>query len=134
DGTVSLRHAGVCFALALLLLPWSARAQKASMECTDEGAPCASGGPCPLKNLPYEEFISAPPSDRNSRNVPPVAERPFDPEAGPRILVKGFIVEGVTPNPGADVTPQGAQAAANTAFAQEASGAAEVRMTVGHMV
>jgi hemolysin activation/secretion protein len=133
-GRVSLRHAGVCFALTLLLFPWSARAQQQTMECTDDSSPCAAGGSCPLRNLPYEEFIAAPPSDRGGRNIPPVADRPFDPETGERILVKGFVVDGVTPNPEAGVTPEGAQAAANAAFARETNGAAEGRMTVGHMV
>lgn len=133
-GTVSLRHAGVCFALTLVLLPWSARAQQQRMECTDDSSPCATGGPCPLKNLPYEEFITAPPTSRGGRNIPPVSDRPFDPESGDRMLVKGFVVDGVTPNPESGVTPETVQAAANAAFARETNGAPEGRMTVGHMV
>jgi len=130
-GAVSLRRTGVAVAAALLLFPWGLRAQ--DLECTTETG-CDAGGPCPLKNLPYEEFIAAPPSDRGGRNIPAVVDRPFDPESGDRILVKGFVVDGVIPNPRLGVTPETAQAAANAAFARETSGAAEGRMTVGHMV
>jgi hemolysin activation/secretion protein len=130
-GALVLRHLGVAVALTLLLCPWSARAQ--DVECTMEDG-CDTGGPCPLRNLPYEEFIATPPTDRGGRNIPPVSERPFDPESGDRILVRGFVVDGVTPNPKLGVTSETVQAAANAAFAREAGGASEARMTVGHMV
>jgi len=90
------RRAGVALALGLLALPWGAQAQ--DLECTMESG-CDQGGPCPLRNLPYEEFIAAPPTDRGGRNIPAVAERPFDPESGDRMLVRGFVVDGVIPNP-----------------------------------
>ena len=130
-GAVSVRRGGVAVAVALLLFPWGARAQ--DLECTTETG-CDSGGPCPLKSLPYEEFIAAPPTDRGGRNIPPVSERPFDPESGDRMLVKGFVVDGYTPDPGLGITPETVQAAANAAFARETKGATEGRMTVGHMV
>ena len=128
---VSLRHAGVALSLTLLLFPWTTRAQ--DVECTIESG-CESGGPCPLKNLPYEEFIAAPPTDRGGRNIPAVVDRPFDPESGDRMLVKGFVVDGVTPNPAAGITQQSVQAAADAEFARETGGAPSARMTVGHMV
>lgn len=103
--------------------------------CTEEdGSPCAGGGPCPLQRLPYEEIIAAPPADRGGRNIPPVAERPFDPESGDRMLVRGFVVDGVVPNPDAGITPETVQAAADAAFAREAGGDGEARLTVGRMV
>jgi hemolysin activation/secretion protein len=128
---VSLRHVGVAVSLALLLLPWQARAQ--DLTCTAEDG-CETGGPCPLKNLPYEEFIAAAPTDRGGRTIPAVADRPFDPESGDKILVKGFVVDGVLGNAELGVTQETVQAAANVAFARETGGAAEGRMTVGHMV
>lgn len=131
-GSVSGRHVGVVVALALLVLPWAAQAQ-GDLECTVE-AGCDAGGPCPLKNLPYEEFIAAPPTDRGGRNIPAVSERPFDPESGDRILVKGFVVDGVTPNVPLGVSRETVQAAADAAFARETGGAPMGRMTVGHMV
>lgn len=130
-GAVSVRRGGIAVAVALLLFPWGVRAQ--DLECTTE-AGCEAGGPCPLKNLPYEEFIAAPPSDRGGRDIPPVSERPFDPESGDRILVRGFVVDGVVPNPELGITPETVQAAVNAAFARETNGASEGRMTVGHMV
>jgi hemolysin activation/secretion protein len=129
-GAVSLRHAAFFVAVALLAAPGAVPAQ----ECEVGEPDCASGGPCPLRNLPYEEFIATPPTDRGGRDIPPVVDRPFDPEAGDRILVRGFVVEGVTPNPDAGVTPQTAQAAADAAFARETGGKPDARMTVGHMV
>lgn len=130
-GAVSARRAEVAVALALLLTPFAAPAQ--DVDCTMESG-CDSGGPCPLKGLPYEEFIAAPPTDRGGRNIPAVAERPFDPESGDRILVKGFVVDGVVPNPRLGVSLATVQGAANAAFARESGGAPEARMTVGHMV
>lgn len=130
EGAVSLRQLGVAVALTLLVCPWSAGAQ--DLECTVEDG-CEPGGACPLRNLPYEEFIATPPTDRGGRNIPPVSERPFDPESGDRILVKGFVVDGVVPNPALGVTPETVQAAVNAAFARETGGASEARMTVGHM-
>ena len=130
-GVVSVRRAGVAVAVALLLFPWATRAQ--DLECTIESG-CEAGGSCPLNNLPYEEFIAAPPTDRGGRSIPPVVDRPFDPDSGDRMLVKGFVVDGVIPNPRLGLTPETAQAAADAAFARETSGASEARMTVGRMV
>ena len=129
-GRVSLKHAALLAALAACAIPSLARAQ----ECTAEEPGCDAGGPCPLKALPYEEFIAAPPVSRGGRSIPPVAERPFDPEAGDRILIKGFRVEGVKDNPDYGVTQQTVQAAADAAFLQESGGAPEARLTVGRMV
>lgn len=130
-GAVALRHARVVVALTLLL-PFGAGAQES--DCTIDASCGAGGAPCPLRQLPYEEFIAAPPSDRGGRNIPAVAERPFDPESGDRILVKGFVVDGVIPNPRAGVTQATAQKAADEAFLRETNGAPEMRMTVGRMV
>jgi hemolysin activation/secretion protein len=104
-----------------------------AQECPVEDPGCAGPG-CPLQKLPYEEFLAAPPSDRGGKEIPPVAERPFDPESGPRMLVRGFVVDGVTPNFDAGISQESVQGAANTAFAKFTQGAAEARMTVGHMV
>lgn len=128
-----MRHARTTTALALALLSGAAFAQ--DPVCTeDDGSGCDGSGPCPLRSLPYEEIIAAPPSDRGGRNIPPVAERPFDPESGDRMLVRGFVVDGVTPNPDAGVTVETVQAAADAAFARESGGAADARLTVGRMV
>jgi hemolysin activation/secretion protein len=105
--------------------------QALAQECPVEG--CAAGS-CPLQNLPYEEFIPSAPLSRGGREIPPVVDRPFDPESGNRILVKGFIVDGVTPNFDLDLTKENVQAAADAAFMKESGGAPEARMTVGHMV
>lgn len=84
--------------------------------------------------MPYEEFIPAAPLSRGGREIPPVMDRPFDPESGNRILVKGFVVDGVTPNFELGLTRENVQAAADAAFMKESGGAPEARMTVGHMV
>lgn len=131
-GAVAARHARVVVALAFLLLPIASGAQET--DCTIDASCGGGGAPCPLRQLPYEEFIAAPPTDRGGRNIPAVADRPFDPESGDRILVKGFVVDGVIPNPAAGVTQATAQAAANEAFLRETNGAPEMRMTVGRMV
>lgn len=131
-GAVFARHARVVVALTLLWLPFGATAQEA--DCTIDASCGAGGAPCPLRQLPYEEFIAAPPSDRGGRNIPAVADRPFDPESGDRILVKGFVVDGVIPNRAAGVTQETVQAAANQAFLRETNGEPEMRMTVGRMV
>lgn len=128
-GLVSLRRTALGVALAFTVQPLAALAQQ---ECTSEDTDCAAGA-CPLKNLPYEEFINAAPSSAGGRDIPSVADRPFDPESGPRILVRGFVVDGVTPNPEQGVTQQTVQAAADAAFAREAGGATDARLTVGHM-
>lgn len=107
--------------------------QAQAQECPIEDPGCSGPG-CPLQKFPYEEFIPAAPSTRGGREIPPVIDRPFDPESGNRILVKGFIVEGVTPNFGLDLTKENVQAAADAAFMKESGGAPEARMTVGHMV
>jgi len=125
---VSLRHAVIC-ALAFGVASFAAQAQ----ECPIEDPGCAGPG-CPLQKLPYEEFIPSAPDTRGGRDIPAVMERPFDPESGNRILVRGFIVEGVTPNPDLNLTLENVQAAADAAFMKESGGAPEARMTVGHMV
>src|SRR5262245_2853031 len=126
-GAVSLRHAVFFCALAFGAASLPAQAQ----ECPVEGCP---SGSCPLQNLPYEEFIPSAPLNRGGRDIPAVVDRPFDPESGNRILVKGFVVEGVTPNFDLDLTKENVQAAADAAFMKETGGAPEARMTVGHMV
>lgn len=128
-GLVSLRRTVLSVALAFAAQPMAALAQQ---ECTQEDTDCA-GGACPLINLPYEEFITAAPTSAGGHDIPSVADRPFDPESGPRILVRGFVVDGVTPNPEQGVTQQTVQAAADSAFARETGGAADARLTVGHM-
>lgn len=125
---MSLRSAAIT-ALVLLMPAMAARAQ----DCPPDQPDCAAGA-CPLPQLPYEEFISAPPSDRAGGNIPSVADRPFDPEAGDRILVRRFVVDGVVPNAEDGITPESVQAAADAAFARETGGAPEARLTVGHMV
>jgi hemolysin activation/secretion protein len=105
-----------------------------AQECYAETDPGCAGGSCPLQKLPYEEFIPSAPLTRGGRDIPAVVDRPFDPESGSRILVKGFIVEGVTPNFDLDLTKENVQAAADAAFMKESGGAPEARMTVGHMV
>jgi hemolysin activation/secretion protein len=110
--------------------PLSGQAQ----ECFADSDPGCAGGSCPLQKLPYEEFIPAAPLSRGGRDIPAVVERPFDPDSGPRILVRGFVVDGVTPNADLGLTRESVQAAADAAFMQESGGAPEARMTVGHMV
>jgi hemolysin activation/secretion protein len=133
-GAVSPRHAAVAVLFALLAAPPAARAQGAApQQCTADEPDCAAGQ-CPLRDLPYEEFIAAPPSDRGGSNIPPVAERPFDPESGPKVLVRGFVVDGVAPNPDYGISQDSVKAAADAAFSRETGGAPEGRMTVGHMV
>ena len=126
---MSLRHAVFC-ALALAAAPFPAQAQ----ECFAETDPGCAGGSCPLQKLPYEEFIPSAPLTRGGRDIPAVIDRPFDPEAGSRILVRGFVVDGVTPNFDLDLTKENVQAAADAAFMKESDGAPEARMTVGRMV
>jgi hemolysin activation/secretion protein len=125
---VSLRHAVFC-ALALGAASFAAQAQ----ECPVEDPGC--GGPgCPLQKMPYEEFIPSAPDTRGGREIPAVMDRPFDPESGNRILIRGFVVEGVTPNFELDLTKENVQAAADAAFMKETGGKPEAHMTVGHMV
>jgi hemolysin activation/secretion protein len=107
--------------------------QALAQECPVEDPGCGSTG-CQFQRMPYEEYIPAPPSSRGGREIPPVMDRPFDPESGNRILVKGFVVDGVTPNFDLDLTRENVQAAADAAFMKESGGAPEARMTVGHMV
>lgn len=125
---MSLRHA-VFLALALGATPFQAQAQ----ECPVEDPGCAGPG-CPLQKMPYEEFIPSAPLSRGGRDIPAVVDRPFNPDEGNRVLVKGFIVDGVTPNFDLDLTRENVQAAADAAFLKESGGAPEARMTVGHMV
>lgn len=126
---------------ALLLAPAAPRAQ----ECVPEETGCTPGG-CPLRDLPYEEFIgvtpdtpagapaaAAAPRSFGAFDVPPVVDRPFDPDSGPTILVRGFVVENVTPNPDAGITQESVQAVADAAFKRASGGADEHRMTVGQM-
>jgi len=126
---VSLRHAVFFCAIALGAASFAAQAQ----ECPIEQPGCASGA-CPLQKLPYEELLTTAPLTRGGREVPAVVDRPFDPEAGNRIPVRGFVVDGVTPNLDFDLTKENVQAAADAAFMKESGGAPEARMTVGHMV
>jgi hemolysin activation/secretion protein len=126
---VSLRHAVFFCALASGVASFQAQAQ----ECPIEDPGCSGSG-CTLQKLPYEEFIPSAPLTRGGRDIPAVVDRPFDPESGNRILVKGFVVEGVTPNFELDLTKENVQAAADAAFMKETGGAPEARMTVGHMV
>jgi hemolysin activation/secretion protein len=128
-GLLSIRRAVTGVALALMAQPLTALAQP---PCTGEDSDCAAGA-CPLVNLPYEEFINTAPTSAGGRDIPSVADRPFDPESGPRILVRGFVVDGVTPNPEQGVTQQSVQAAADAAFARETGGSPDARLTVGHM-
>jgi hemolysin activation/secretion protein len=129
---VRLRYAAVVVAAAIVTAPAVAFAQAKVQECTDEA--CADGA-CPLRDLPYEEFVTAPPSGLGAgANIPPVSDRPFDPESGPKVLVRGFVVDGVMPNADAGITQQTVQAAADAAFMRETGGTPEGRMTVGHMV
>lgn len=118
---------------ALAALAFASAVQAQVPECPVEDPGCDSG-PCAMPRLPYEDYIAAPPSDRGGRTIPPVAERPFDPESGDRMLVRGFVVEGVTPNPDLGVTQETVQAAADAAFARFTEGRSDARMTVGHMV
>jgi hemolysin activation/secretion protein len=132
-GAVSLRHTGMLFALAILAVPSMAPAQ--TLECEDTSQPgCGGSGPCPINNLPYEEFIASPPAARNRRDIPPVPDRPFDPDSGDKILVKGFVIDGVTPKPNAGLTQETVQNAANTAFMKFSNNAPEALMTVGQIV
>jgi hemolysin activation/secretion protein len=119
-------------AMAMLALAWTLPA--AAQECPVEDPGCAAGGPCPLRALPYEEFIASPPLARQGRGIPAVAERPLDPDSGPRVLVKGFVVDGVSDNPETGVTQQSANEAAHAAFMAFSSGAPEALMTVGQVV
>lgn len=84
--------------------------------------------------MPYEEFIPSAPLSRGGRDIPAVVDRPFNPDEGNRILVRGFVVDGVMPNFDLDLTRENVQAAADAAFLKESGGAPEARMTVGHMV
>lgn len=127
---MSLRHAVFFCALSLGFASIPAQAQ----ECFAETDPGCAGGSCPLQKLPYEEFIPSAPLTRGGRDIPAVVDRPFDPESGSRILVRGFVVDGVTPNFDLDLTKENVQAAADAAFMKESGGAPEARMTVGHMV
>lgn len=120
-------------ALLLGVLTSSGPAWAQAQECLSEDTVCETGD-CTPKKLPYEEFIAAPPATRGGRNVPPVADRPFNPDEGERILVRGFRVEGVSPRPDLGVTQQSVQAAADEAFKRETGGADTGRLTVGHMV
>ncbi len=126
---MSLRHAVFFCALASGVASFQAQAQ----ECPIEDPGCAGPG-CPLQKLPYEEFIPTAPDTRGGREIPRVMDRPFDPESGNRILVKGFVVDGVTPNQDLDLNKDNVQAAADAAFIKETNGKPEAHMTVGHMV
>jgi hemolysin activation/secretion protein len=125
---VSLRHAVFFCALASGLASFQALAQ----ECPIDDPGC-SGGNCPFPKLPYEEFLPSAPDTRGGREIPAVMDRPFDPESGNRILVRGFIIEGVVPNPDLDLNKENVQAAADAAFMKESAGKPEAHMTVGHM-
>jgi len=123
-----LRLSGVVTALLWAVLPVASVAQ----ECvTDDKPGCPAGlqGKCPLGVL-FEDFITSP----TGYVVPPVAERPFNPDAGDKVLIKRFIVEGVTPDPEAGITQESVQAVADAAWKKIADEKGEVRLTVGQMV
>ena len=121
-------------ATLLLVAVWTPSASLAQ-ECSENDLGCAAGRPCPLNALPYEEFISAPPATRGRADIPPVSERPFDPESGDKILVRRFIVEGVIPNPDFGITAETVQAAADAAFkALPGAESGQIRLTVGQML
>lgn len=123
-----MRLIGVVAALLWAVLPIASIAQ----ECVAEDKPgCPAGleGKCPLGVL-FEDFVSTP----TGYVVPPVAERPFNPDAGDRLLIKRFLVEGVRPNPEIGITPESVQAVADAAWKRIAEERGEVRLTVGQMV
>ena len=121
-------------AILLLAAAWTPSASLAQ-ECSENDLGCAAGRPCPLTGLPYEEFIAAPPATRGRADIPPVSERPFDPESGDKILVRRFIVEGVIPNPDFGITAETVQAAADAAFkALPGAESGQIRLTVGQML
>lgn len=123
-----MRLSGVLAALLGAVLPIASIAQ----ECVSDDKPgCPAGlqGKCPLGVL-FEDFITTP----SGYVVPPVAERPFNPEAGDKVLIKRFVVEGVTPNPEAGITQESVQAVADASWKKIADEKGEVRLTVGQMV
>lgn len=105
-----------------------------AQSCEEGELMCAAGKPCPLTDLPYEEFIAAPPMTRGRGDIPPVVERPFNPDEGDRILVRRFVVEGVVPNPELGITPETVQAAADAAFRALPLEDGAIRLTVGQML
>jgi hemolysin activation/secretion protein len=128
---VSSRPFAVGVALSVLLLPQALHAQYRG-----GGGPCVPGqeANCAPGELPFEEFINGPPENLGTSSVPPVSERPLDPNSGERIPVRHFAVEGITPNPESNITPEKVQAAADVAFKQLSGGAEAVELTVGQMV
>lgn len=130
-----MTYRGRKHALGLVLMSAAAwiSAPVAAQVCEEGELMCAAGKPCPLIEMPYEEFIAAPPATRGRADIPPVADRPFNPDEGDRILVRRFVVDGVVPNPELGVTPGSVQAAADAAFRALAGENAEVRLTVGQM-
>lgn len=127
---IALRMGRIAVALTLLTQPRVLLAQ----ECAGEPEMCAQGELCPLKKLPFEEFIAAPPAERGRYGVPAVRERPFDPTSGDKVLVRRFVVAGVESNAGAGITPASVQAFTDAVYARLQKEADPVRLTVGQMV
>lgn len=113
--------------LALLVQPRVLLAQ----ECAAEPEGCEQ---CTLQKLPFEEFIAVPPAERGRYGVPGVSERPFDADAGDKVLVRRFVVAGVGSNEAAGITPASVQAVADAIHARLQKEADPVRLTVGQMV
>ena len=125
----------VCFGLA------SSLTQAASLECGTESSHvsgCAAGK-CPLEGLLHEEFITDPSlivdsTTLNTYRVPPVAERALNPDAGDKVIVKSFVVQGVAANPEKGISPESVQAMADALYIKAMEGKAEPALTVGQMV
>jgi hemolysin activation/secretion protein len=112
------------FTLLLALLAGSPALQ--AQECVMGEPGCRFDfGPCPLESLLFE--------DLGGYVVPPVRARPFNPDAGERVRVRGFVVEGFGAKPEGALQPADIQAAADQAFTEFSEGEPEARMTVGQM-
>lgn len=125
-----LRTAGIALVLAALALPRVLLAQ----ECETQPEGCALDDLCPLKKLPFEEFITVPPPERGRYGVPSVSERPFDADSGEKVLVRRFVVAGVGSNAAAGITPASVQAVADDIHSRLQKESSPVRLTVGQMV
>lgn len=132
--TNKLRALKVMAAASVLLAGSGYPVTGLAQSCEAGELACPSGRPCPLIDMPYEEFIAAPPLTRGRADIPPVADRPFNPDEGDRILVRRFVVDGVVPNPDLGVTPETVQAAADAAFRALPLEDGQTRMTVGQML
>lgn len=132
--TKDVRALKVMVAASVLLAGFGFPDDLLAQSCEAGELACPSGKPCPLTDMPYEEFIASPPLTRGRADIPPVADRPFNPEEGDRILVRRFVVDGVVPNPDLGVTPDTVQAAADAAFRALPLDDGQTRMTVGQML